>query len=286
MLPGQGREGASARGPQRPPTPAPRSAGGGQPRSVLPPLVSAGTRFSRPLPEAPGSQLRLLPPARSRDWRWTGRALCGRRPSGLGLIPSWSLAGRPVDPRTPRARACGPPATPNPASGSQCDARGACAREPVCLRSCVCTCACVQEAGGEPGGRLTPTPALRGEGSPRVPEGAPAVSVGATLLFRPRPCWRAVGGGRYPGPAPSAPRDHPLDTAWPRLAVGCPRPPRRVYGADTGRGRDGVADAGASERGEPAGTAGGGREAQGRSVVSQAVRRQGLAAFPPPPPGP
>lgn len=263
MLLGAGQGGGvGARAPAPPPPPRAR---GRRPASVSPtsPRLRGHRLFAFP---ARGSGVPTPAPAFrplaglevDRQSSLRPRPAPSRGPARGGL---WIL---PLHPKGQCLRS--PP--PDLASEGQCDARGACASGPVFLRACVCTCACVQRAGGEPRGRLTRTSALRGEGSPTplLPERAPAVSVGATLLFRPWPVvapagesGRAVGGGRHPAAAPRSPEQargppggHCLVSARGRISKAAEASVWGRPGPESQRGRAPGArshHAGASERG-------------------------------------
>ena len=256
-------QGAWRAGPSAP-TPAPRpraEASLGQSYQPSSPRAPA-FRFPCPRLRGPNSGP-CLPPARGIGGGPAELSAAAARP-----FPG-PCAGRPVDPSSaPQGPVPAVPPPPDLASEGQCDARGACASGPVFLRACVCTCACVQGAGGEPRGRLTRTSALRGEGSPTplLPERAPAVSVGATLLFRPWPVvapagesGRAVGGGRHPAAAPRSPEQargppggHCLVSARGRISKAAEASVWGRPGPESQRGRAPGArshHAGASERG-------------------------------------
>lgn len=299
MLLGAGQGGGvGARAPAPPPPPRAR---GRRPASVSPtsPRLRGHRLFAFPARgsgvPAPAPAFRPLAGLEvDRQSSLRPRPLPSRGPARGGL---WIL------PPHPKGQCLRSP--PDPASESQCDARGACASGPVFLRACVCTCACVQGAGGEPGGRLTRTSALRGEGSP-TPTASRKSACGECggdtpfpALARGRPCWRVRAGGGWgptPCPAPRSPeraRGAPAGH-WSLLAVGCPRPPKQVYGADPGRGHNGDARPGSPQpprgrlgarvsRREP--QAAGGRLKAVQSVF-RVARRQGLAVFPAPSPGP
>lgn len=192
------------------------------------------------------------------------RPLPSRGPARGGL---WIL------PPHPKGRCLrSPPRTRPLRASAMCGARvqvGLCVCARVCARVRVC-----KGREASPGKADSDTGSQRGRKPPGSRRSA-CGECGATLLFRPWPAAapasgsrRTVGGGRHPAPAQSAPGDHPPDTAWSRLAVGCPRPPRRVYGTDPGRGHD--RDAPRSPQpttprsaGERAGTGNRRREVQG-----------------------